>query len=135
MIEWTPDLSVGIAEIDRQHQELFGAINKLLEACKQRTAKENLSDTLKFLEHYVVDHFHTEETTMIQYDYPDQAIHREMHQQFVKSLAELRGKLENEGPGIHIVVMTNQVVVGWLTNHIRKADQELGRFLKAAMGK
>lgn len=32
---WTPDLAVGVGEIDRQHQQLFGQIDQLVTALQQ----------------------------------------------------------------------------------------------------
>lgn len=129
-IEWTSDLSVGIAEIDRQHQELFRQINRLLEACHQGTSKETVVEIIRFLGEYVVSHFGAEEKLMLQFSYPDYANHKNHHQQFITSFQELKDKLDSEGAGPHIVILTNRIVVNWLNSHIRNVDKILGDFLK-----
>jgi len=129
-IEWTSDLSVGVAEIDRQHQELFRQINRLLEACHQGTAKETVIEIVRFLSEYVVNHFSAEEKLMLQFSYPDYASHKNYHQQFMVSFQELKHKLDSEGAGSHIVILTNRTVVNWLNSHIRNVDKLLGDFLK-----
>lgn len=129
-IQWTEDLAVGVKDIDHQHQELFRMINQMLEACNQGKGKTVLTELLGFLENYVVDHFGTEERLMQQYDYPDYLSHKNHHQQFIKSFMELKNEMATTGPGTHIVVMTNRVVVGWLNSHIRNVDKLLGTFLK-----
>ena len=128
-IQWTNDLAVGVIEIDNQHQELFKQINQLLEACHQGKAKESVQEIIKFLEDYVVTHFGTEENFMLQYNYPRFSSHKSQHQQFIMSFAELKNQLETKGPGPHLVILTNRVVVEWLNTHIRNVDKELGAFL------
>lgn len=129
-IEWSEDLAVGFQEIDNQHKELFRMINQMLEACNQEKGKEVLNEMIKFLENYVVTHFGTEENLMRLYNYPDYNAHKNHHEQFIKSFGELKNQLAATGPGTHIVVMTNRIVVNWLNSHIRNVDKLLGAFLK-----
>ena len=129
-IEWTEDLAVGFNTIDDQHKELFKKINQMLEACTQGKGKEVLREMLDFLGDYVVTHFGTEERLMQQYNYPDYQSHKNHHEKFIESFMGLKKEFETTGPGIHLVVMTNRVVVGWLNSHIRNVDKLLGAFLK-----
>ena len=129
-IEWNEDLAVGFKEIDDQHKELFGMINRMLEACNQGKGKEVLNEILGFLENYVIIHFGTEEKLMQQYNYPDYANHKKHHEQFIQSFMGLKQEMATTGPGTHIVIMTNRTVVGWLNSHIRNVDKLLGAFLK-----
>lgn len=130
LVQWTPDLAVGLKEIDEQHKELYSRINQLLEACGQGKGKEVVGDTLKFLEDYIVTHFGNEETYMKRFAYPEYDQHKSQHTFYIKSLNELKEILANEGPGIHLIVSTNSVVVEWLNNHIRQTDIKLAAFLK-----
>ncbi len=129
-IEWTEDLAVGVEIIDDQHKELYQRINRLLEACTQSKGREVVGETIKFLEDYVVTHFGQEEGYMQKYNYPDYLKHKGYHEEFIKSFEELKAKFESDGPGPHIVIMTNRVVVGWLNSHIRNVDKLLGAYLK-----
>ena len=129
-IEWTDDLSVGVAEIDNQHKELFSKINQLLDACGQGKGKETVGEIIKFLGEYVIYHFGCEEEQMTQLNYPQFADHKAAHTQFIKDFTDLRNKFETDGAQAHIVIMTNRVVVGWLISHIRNVDKLLGAFLK-----
>ncbi|MDA8433088.1 MAG: bacteriohemerythrin [Nitrospiraceae bacterium] len=130
-IEWTPDLATGVDLIDAQHKELFSRINNLLEACKQGKGKEEVGKTIAFLEQYVVEHFSAEEKQMSSAGYPAAPAHKAQHHIFMENFSSLKQKFEAEGPGVHIVVGTNQFVVDWLRSHIRKLDKELGQFLKS----
>ena len=129
-MEWTEDLSTGSAAIDDQHKELFKRINALLEACRQGKGKAEVSQVIQFLGEYVVTHFSAEEQYMEAHHYPEFAKHKALHLEFMENFGELKRELEEEGPGLHLVVRTNHMVVQWLLNHIRKVDRALGAFLK-----
>ncbi|HBF37238.1 MAG TPA: hemerythrin [Firmicutes bacterium] len=129
-IEWTEDLAVGVTIIDDQHKELYQRINQLLEACNQSKGREVVGETIKFLEDYVVTHFGQEEEYMQKYNYPDYPKHKGYHTEFIKSFQELKARFDADGPGAHIVIMTNRIVVGWLNSHIRNVDKLLGAYLK-----
>ncbi len=129
-IEWTEDLSVGIKEIDDQHKELFNQINQLLDACNQNKGKETVGKIIDFLGKYVIEHFSCEEEQMKKFNYPDYASHKAHHSEFIKSFTDLKARFDTDGPGAHIVILTNRVVVGWLNSHIRNIDKLLGTYLK-----
>lgn len=65
---WSEDLTIGVAQIDQQHRELFRRFDALLVACRQ-------------------------------------------------------------GPSIALLVETNQKVMAWLVDHIRKTDRALAAHL------
>ncbi|NLY55379.1 MAG: hemerythrin family protein [Firmicutes bacterium] len=133
MAEWTQDLAVGVPKIDAQHQELYRQVNKLIDACNEGKGKEAVGEVISFLQDYVVQHFQCEEEYMQKYDYPEFAKHKAAHDAFVKSFLDLKARFEQEGPGIHIVVLTNRTVVDWLNSHISKTDKALGAFLKTKL--
>jgi len=132
-ILWTPDLATQVDEIDSQHRELFKRINDLLEACRQGRGKEEVQKVIRFLEEYVVTHFGEEEKYMENYHYPEYRDHKAQHKEFMKNFSELKQQFDAEGPGVHIVISTNQIVVDWLRTHIRRLDKALGAFLQAKL--
>jgi hemerythrin len=129
-ITWTDDLAVGIHEIDDQHKELFDRINALIEACNQGKGRVEIGKTVAFLEEYVETHFGTEESNMVKLQYPEYAAHKQQHLLFKKNFADIKRQLEEEGPGVHIIILTNHMVIEWLRNHIRTRDKEFGAFLQ-----
>jgi hemerythrin len=128
-VQWTADLAVGVPQIDGQHRELFKKLNDLLEACQQRQGKEMVGTVLGFLGRYVVEHFQAEEALMASVQYPALVTHRGHHKSFLKSFGDLQKAFTAEGPGPHIVIQTNQVVLQWLNGHIRTIDKAFGEFL------
>ena len=129
-IEWTDDLATGVNEIDNQHKELFQRINNLLDACSHGKGKIEVKKVLSFLEDYVITHFSEEEKYMAKYDYPDGLSHKKQHSEFMENFSSIKKQFEADGPGVHIVIMTNRLIVDWLKNHIRKVDRALGSFLR-----
>jgi hemerythrin len=130
-IEWTQDLATGVTEIDGQHKELFRRINALMEACRQGQGKSEVHKVIGFLEDYVVEHFSLEESHMVKSSYPGYGAHRSQHLEFMEKFSDLKQQIEREGVGVLTVVKTNQVVVDWLKNHIRRTDKSLASFLVA----
>ncbi len=130
---WTPDLATNVDEIDKQHKELFRRINDLLDACNQGKGKAAVKNVITFLEDYVISHFDEEERYMEKYSYPDAAEHKAQHREFMKNFSDLKNQFEADGPGVHIVINTNQMVVDWLRTHIHKLDKALGAVLKTRL--
>lgn len=130
-IEWNSSLSVGVEELDNQHKELFRQINELIDACHKGKGPEAVGEVLTFLDSYVRLHFGTEENYMRKYDFPGFEEHRLQHQEFMANLSEVRRRFTQEGPGVHIVVITNRILAGWLNTHIRRSDKVLGEHIRA----
>jgi hemerythrin len=135
LMEWTPDLSVGVDIIDDQHKELFRKINDLVAAIRQSVCKYKIGDVIKFLEDYVVFHFGEEEKYMARYSYPGYPAHKARHEEFKRNFRSLKKDLlkleDGKKPGSYdLSVRTNQLVVDWILEHIAKTDKALGQFLK-----
>lgn len=128
---WKDDLITGIDEIDEQHKELFVRIGQLLDACNQGKGKAEVVKTLDFLAEYIEIHFKAEEVIQRNASYPEYEAHKALHDAWVKEVAELRSRLENEGSSVGLVLQVNRTVVDWLTQHIRKADKKLAEYLRS----
>lgn len=132
-MEWTEDLSVGIAAIDSQHKELFKRINSLVTAIKQHRCKDEIDGTINFLEDYANFHFSEEEKRMQQSSYEGYEEHRMHHKRYLSALAELKQQAalpRVQGVSYELSVTANQVVVDWIIDHIMKIDKKFGAFLK-----
>jgi hemerythrin len=129
-LQWTSTLSVGVPELDAQHQELFRRIDRLLDAMlhNDRSEAERL---LAFLRAYVVDHFAAEERLMAEVGYPDAAGHAEEHHRFAATLHEVDLEFLASGPTAALVLKLEQHAVGWLHDHVYFTDVALGRFVHA----
>ncbi|MGE5620693.1 MAG: bacteriohemerythrin [Sphingomonadaceae bacterium] len=130
-VQWTSDLSVGVALIDDQHKELFKRVNQLLEATSHGKGKEEIGRIVQFLGEYVVTHFGTEEKAMIQHGYGGIATHKAEHLAFLKDFEDLAKSYQTQGTSTSLVLALQRRVVDWLINHIGKSDKALGTFLKS----
>jgi hemerythrin len=128
-LRWTPDLSVGVDLIDQQHQELFRRVNQIVLAGKAGCGRAGAASMLEFLEHYVEEHFSTEERWMRASAYPEYTEHRQQHDGFKRELAKLGDLFRAGGAAAVFVIRLNRTACGWLLDHVRKSDMAFGSFL------
>ena len=129
-LQWNSTLSVGVAEIDAQHQELFRRVDRLLDSMLRNDRSEAVR-LLAFLGEYVVVHFGDEERLMDEVDYHERARHAGEHQQFRAGLRELALALAERGPTASLVLQLERETIGWLKDHVYFTDLALGRFVLA----
>lgn len=96
----------------------------------QGKARGEIGEVLKFLEEYVVIHFGMEEKHMLVGKYPEYALHKEQHAEFIKDFLELKKEFEAQGASSMLVIKIQRRVCDWLVAHISKTDKALGAFLK-----
>jgi len=132
LIEWNTKLSVTVFEFDEEHKQLIGMINSLHEAMKSGKGKELLTKILDDATEYTRKHFAHEEKLMVQYRYPEYKAHKELHDEFIKTVTEFRKKHD------HKLLQAGQllnILKDWLVNHINNVDKKYGPFLMVAMKK
>lgn len=127
-IVWTQDLSVGVNNIDSQHQQLFKMADELFEAGKNGKSKEVIGDLLNFLDAYTKQHFSDEESYMKSINYPGLAEQQTAHKNFVAELTKLKNAYDTSGGNISVIINANQMVVEWLTKHISGLDKKIGAY-------
>lgn len=126
-VQWTPDLAVGVREIDNQHKELFKRVNSLLEAVSKGKGKDEITKVVAFLGDYAMTHFETEENFMTHYSYMNYGAHKSEHLIFARDFARIKRDLE-DGVTSTSVIQVQKRILAWLTNHIGKTDKALGTF-------
>lgn len=122
LITWTPQLSVGIEEIDSQHKMLVDLLNQLHAAIVEHHAARDAAEILERLVDYTRIHFAVEEALMRVLDYPDYDAHKLEHEKLVEQVYQLRHKVLVEGKPI-----TGELLLflkRWLTEHILASDQK-----------
>lgn len=119
------NLETGNAMIDSQHKELIDRINDLADNLDN---KDKAIEMLDYLTDYTKFHFSAEEKLQEDLKYPDIERHKAQHAGFVKTVAGLRKKLENEGPTEDFAKQVNEKVVQWLYSHIKVFDRAIADF-------
>jgi hemerythrin len=128
---WDGSLATGQKMIDEQHQELFKAINELLETCEKNKGKEELKKSLDFLNNYTIKHFFDEETLQKKYNYPDYPNHQKYHEAFKETVRKLSHQMILSGATDALVLEVQKQIGGWLVNHIQVEDKKVAAHIKA----
>lgn len=126
LIEWSPSLAVGHAEIDRQHQVLIEIANRLNGAMRVGAARTVCGSILDELVNYTVNHFSFEEKLMEKHQYPQRSAHLAEHRKLIDKLGCFKAEF---GHGAPISIELIAFVRDWLVNHILKVDRALVRDL------
>src|SRR5512145_1028561 len=82
-IDWKESYSVGLPDIDLQHQRLIGIINRLHEAMKTGSAHALIVRVLDDLVAYTQEHFAYEERLITAAGYAHAAEHARKHRAMV----------------------------------------------------
>lgn len=126
LISWNDSFSVGVIEIDRQHQKMVSMINELNEAMRQGKGKDVLGKIIKGLVDYTRVHFKTEETYFEQLGYPEKESHKKEHADFVQRVTDFKDGYQKGNLGLSIAVMN--FLSSWLQNHIKGTDKKYSQF-------
>jgi hemerythrin len=128
---WIPAYSVGIEEIDAQHQELFRRAGLFI-ASLRRQSRQEIGILLSFLRLYAVTHFGAEEAWMREAAYPGTAEHEKQHDRFIKDILALSDQHEKKnGTGIEPARVSGWLEK-WLRNHVTSSDIELAHHLRSS---
>jgi hemerythrin len=125
---WSSRYETGIPVIDKQHQTLFDAVNRLADSFKTGTASAQVKASLDFLVNYTVEHFQTEEKFMKEMDYPKLSSHMAEHGQLIAKAKELQARLVQGQP---VTVEVTSFLADWLKHHINEVDMGYVEFAKA----
>lgn len=127
-IQWTQRLSVGHAEFDAQHRELFRLADKVIEGVQAGRAGE-LAGLIEFLHEYAVAHFAIEEDRMRETAFPGYLRHRAEHERFLQDLLELADGHARNGRDARLGAKLSEWLAEWMERHVEGVDSELGRHL------
>ena len=121
---WTPELSVGVTEMDNQHKKLIDIINRLHDAMKVGKGKDVLSGLLKEMEAYTQFHFTAEEKYMQQFSYSGLVSQKKEHQAFIDKVKVFITDFNN---GKMIGIDTMDFLKNWLSKHIQGIDKQYSK--------
>lgn len=121
---WNENYSVGVKEIDQQHQQMIGIINRLYEMVENKNFNDAVvSDILTELVEYADYHFSTEEKYFREFDYPKTESHVEMHNDYRARAGEMKEDYE-AGKKNEVLLDLGNFLNGWWTWHINNTDKE-----------
>ena len=121
-ITWTPEMSVGVPELDADHRILVDLINKLADAQDVNDAGviESVLDRLAI---YIDEHFQREEAYMESAGYPQLPEHRQKHRALTAQVEQIRLDFflgNRDSIGEYTLVFLKE----WLRQHILVEDMQ-----------
>lgn len=129
MISWDACLSVGVEEIDAQHQAIIALLNDL-EAKRGSDDPTVAVAALAFLREYVNQHFMLEEELMAKSGYPLYKEHVAIHESFVNSVIFLEIEREFDVLTCQMIESLLALLTDWFIRHISGDDMALGAYLR-----
>lgn len=130
MFEWNNTLSVGVASVDAQHQNLFAIARELHAAMSSGQGKTALGKVLDRLVQYAASHFAHEERLMRLADYPGLETHVAEHRALTAKVLELQADFRAGRTAISVQVL--QFLRTWLQQHIQHSDKAYAPYLQEA---
>lgn len=116
-------MATGVTEIDNQHKRIFDLADELVSARKRDEGPEMVTKAATFLGYYVIKHFEAEEKLLEETNYPWREAHTEKHQRFLAEVADLKLRMDVDGPTLELTGKIRGLVVTWLMEHIEKEDK------------
>jgi len=123
-IEWHAGLETELQMIDREHQDLVGLLNRLIEMLTAGADESKWLPILDELIQHVVDHFAHEEQVMENVGYAGYLEHRSHHQQLLREVAQFRDDLAQKG-GAKDTLATIRFLKFWVLKHVVQEDLKI----------
>jgi len=130
LIEWSPNLSVGVDDMDQQHRKLISLVNQFHDALKAGKGDDASKGILIQLVQYTHTHFAAEEQLQARYGYPELAAHNKLHAELIAQVNQMVEKIK-AGKMVSAVTIAN-FLKDWLTQHILGTDKLYGQFITAS---
>lgn len=137
-LAWTPDLSIGNAMIDEDHQAIFEIANRLQAEIASRLNSDEqdepqhsiVGEVLVELIEHTGGHFTREEALMQSFAFPGYEEHKLQHKMLMNKVNALHREFMRGRNDVSLEVA--EFVLKWMIPHIMHADMELGRCMHAS---
>ena len=129
---WKPRYELGIPFIDEQHKRIFFLLNQLQLASDGSRDRAEVEALLAGLMRQTGEHFHTEETFMLQMGFDDIEAHRQQHARLMDGLYGLEARFRDGDASMALLVTT--FLGSWLRHHIQEGDRAYADFLAKRAG-
>jgi hemerythrin-like metal-binding protein len=123
-LRWNPGITLGIDEIDLEHQTFVVMINQLED---HKNDSDMATPILRALVKYAAFHFQSEENAMHAAGYPEIDQHRALHLDLMDHLNIVLLEIRNQLPDFTSIL---DFFKQWYINHTAKIDMKFAEFLK-----
>jgi len=119
-MRWTYELSIGNANVDKDHKKLIEIYNDLVDLIELDRNREEFAIILSKLTDYTLTHFRKEEDYMQKFSYPNFLAHKNYHSDFMYKVAMFNVDLLSYNPPEPKSII--KFVENWLAEHIMNSD-------------
>lgn len=127
--QWTDALKTNNSKIDADHKMIIEKAQELSNAMADGKGRDQVIETVNFLQDYVKKHFQEEEMMQKTSQYPEFELHKKNHTYFISELDQLATKIRQNPSSTVNVLELNKLISGWFFNHIKKLDVEVAKHI------
>ncbi|MEA2093178.1 MAG: bacteriohemerythrin [Pseudomonadota bacterium] len=127
LIEWKDEFSIGVPDVDHEHQELIALINELHAAMSSEDSGYTVMDFLGEIYAHVSAHFALEEKIMRKRKYDQYEEHKSDHEDLLDELRDIMDDYEENAYFSDKEFAS--AVEKWFTDHFKNRDARLHKHL------
>jgi hemerythrin len=123
-MQWAPEMSVGLKQLDEDHRYLIKVINDLAENSGEGAQVDVLRQSLRSLLRYAEFHFAREEGVMRACGYETLSAHQDEHRSFTEKMTAISHDFDDDpaAAAAEINETLLDYLKSWLTHHILTID-------------
>jgi len=123
LINWKEEFSVGVAEVDHEHQELIELINGIHRSVQEGVTRKQVIEGLGEIFAQIAAHFALEEKFMRTSHYRAYPEHKEDHEALLDDLRDIMDEVEDDGEFDERRLSID--LERWFSDHFRTHDAKL----------
>jgi hemerythrin len=127
---FTDRLLIHVEKIDEQHKKIFEILEEYYNVCMNGSSKKKIVEVFYTLRRYMEQHFETEESYMINYNYQGYEEHKEKHNIFMRKFCTIENSFKGNYIPFTKLAESNDFLSEAVVKHISEVDGKLGEFLK-----
>lgn len=129
LVSWSDELAFGVDQIDNDHRQLLGLVNRLYRFMKTKASPQDIDKAFQELQEYTRTHFAAEEQIMQDMSYAKYDEHKKAHDAFCQRVEDMYARYKS-GEMSGEVDLTG-LLGNWWVNHILSFDKELAQAIKS----
>lgn len=127
-LNWIPEYSVKVRELDEQHKKLIDLINQVYGYIYRQEAPDKILDLVNEIGNHAVLHFNTEEGYFKKFNYPLTDEHENYHRQLLMDVANYKKQIISAPENFTIAEKFVDFLENWLADHMMIQDKKYGQF-------
>ena len=125
LLVWKDSYSVGVKELDVQHQKIFELIDRLCTAIADTEEQKMADKIIEELENYSKFHFSTEEKYFDMFNYDEKEEHKAKHEKYKEKTEKFKSDSVENNPALLRDIL--DFMVDWWNSHIQQTDKRYAK--------